>query len=725
MTGKKKILCIIGIIALILAGVVSCLFFTGNVTDAAGLVDETLNAENLYSKYALKNYQLDFYVSKSGGWLPWNWGDSIGKNVMYGLYSLTNVLWTLNLYLSNATGYIVQEAYSLDFIGDMADSIGGNIQTLAGVSASGFSADGLYMQFLPWLIVIVGGYVAYHGLVKHEISKAVQGFLNFVLVFACSAAFIAYSPEYIGAVNEFSVDMSTAMLDIGTKITVPGSNVQGGDGVDRIRDSLFSVQIYQPWLLLQYGTTDEEAIGTERIEALLGVSPSDGELRENATITEVEEYQNMNMSTPEVAGRLGMIFFLLIFNLGISVFVFLLTGIMLLSQILFIIFSMYLPISFLISMIPSQQGKWQQAVMKVFNTIMNRAGITMIITVTFCISSMIYSITAGYPFFLIAFLQIVIFAGTFIELRELLGIFSLQSGDTDKLGRRMFYRPYRRMRMGMRRMTRRMRRAGRMGMTGAVMKSASDRRQESSGTRGKPERRNGGITEKDIRPNIGNKIGKKVGTAVDMPNRINDKIKQKIEKVADFPVNAKYAVHSVGKSFKRELAEGKTGRQERQKWRQEEKAFKREEMAEEAGRRKEKRVQAQKRGFVQYQNQKGQTENKAAENGKRKGTGDKWNDLGKVPKGAEVNRSRKPVMTEQKKQTGKTQKNIQANKKNTSEERKSVLIQSKENMGQKKVPGNKLKNAEISLKTASYTPSVKEKDGRQKLTLKNTGERKK
>ena len=43
---------------------------------------------------------------------------------MYGLYAITNFIWTISLYLSNATGYLIQEAYSLDFISSTADSIG-------------------------------------------------------------------------------------------------------------------------------------------------------------------------------------------------------------------------------------------------------------------------------------------------------------------------------------------------------------------------------------------------------------------------------------------------------------------------------------------------------------------------------------------------------------------------------------------------------------------------
>lgn len=63
----------------------------GNAVQATGLVDETIDTSNEYSKYGLNQYQLDYYVDNSWGWLPWNWSDGIGQSVMYGLYAITNL----------------------------------------------------------------------------------------------------------------------------------------------------------------------------------------------------------------------------------------------------------------------------------------------------------------------------------------------------------------------------------------------------------------------------------------------------------------------------------------------------------------------------------------------------------------------------------------------------------------------------------------------------------
>ena len=566
---KKKIFHFLKMALFVVALSLILLSLLGTVAHATGLVDDTINAENLYSKYPLSNYQLDFYVDNSWSWLPWNWLDGIGKSVQYGLYCITNFVWTISLYLSNATGYVVQEAYKLDFINDMADSIGKSIQTLAGVTANGFSNSGFYVGFLLLIILVVGLYVAYTGLIKRETSKALHAVINFVVVFVLSASFIAYAPDYIKKINEFSSDISTASLDLGTKIMLPNSDSEGKDSVDLIRDSLFSIQVEQPWLLLQFGNSNAEEIGTDRVDALVSASPEDedGKTREEVVKTEIEDNDNNNLTIPQVVNRLGMVFFLLFFNLGITIFVFLLTGMMLFSQILFIIFAMFLPISFLLSMIPSQENLAKQAIVRVFNTIMTRAGITLIVTVAFSISSMFYNISTDYPFFMVAFLQIVCFAGIFIKLGDLMNMFSLNAGDSQNMGRRIFRRPYLFMRHRARRMEHRIARAVSAGgisggVAGAVAGSAvAGKRAERKNTASKENRGN-------TTSSMGQRAGSKVGAVLDTKNKVKDKANAVKENIKDMPTQTAYAVYSAKEKAKSSVSDFKRGMVQEQKSRQ-------------------------------------------------------------------------------------------------------------------------------------------------------------
>ena len=562
---KRKILHFLKMALFVVALSLILLSLLGTVAHATGLVDDTINAENLYSKYPLSNYQLDFYVDNSWSWLQWNWLDGIGKSVQYGLYCITNFVWTISLYLSNATGYVVQEAYKLDFINDMADSIGKSIQTLAGVTENGFSSTGFYVGFLLLIILVVGMYVAYTGLIKRETSKALHAVINFVVVFVLSASFIAYAPDYIKKINEFSSDISTASLDLGTKIMLPNSDSEGKDSVDLIRDSLFSIQVEQPWLLLQFGNSNTEEIGADRVEALVSASPEDedGKTREEVVKTEIEDNDNNNLTIPQVVNRLGMVFFLLFFNLGITIFVFLLTGMMLFSQILFIIFAMFLPISFLLSMIPSYESMAKQAIVRVFNTIMTRAGITLIVTVAFSISSMFYNISTDYPFFMVAFLQIVCFAGIYMKLGDLMSMFSLNANDSRSMGRRIFRRPYLYLAHRARRMERRL--AGAVtagGVAGAVAgSSVAGKRAERKNTASKENRGN-------TTSSMGQRAGSKVGAVLDTKNKVKDKANAVKENIKDMPTQTAYAVYSAKEKAKSSVSDFKRGMVQEQQSRQ-------------------------------------------------------------------------------------------------------------------------------------------------------------
>lgn len=376
-TQKIKRIAITAFIVVVMA-FVFCNLFTVQA-HAAGLLDETIDATHEFSKYSINNYQLDFYVDTRWDWLPWNWKDGLGKTVQYAFYMFTNLIWTMNLYMSNAVGYLIQQAYDLDFISSAADTVGKNIQLITGISPNGFDTTGLFPGMIALITLMVGLYCIYAACVKHEITKALHAALNYAVVFIASFCLIAYAPSAIKGLNEFSSDISNGVINASAKILAPDAT-NTSTGVATIRDCLFGIQVKQPWLLMQFGDTDVETIGEERVNGLLGTSPktNKGEDREEVVKSEIEDYDNGNLTITEVNNRLGLSFVFLIFNIIISVFAVALAGSMLLSQVLFLINAMFLPISLLISMIPAFSGTSKRAVVSLFNTIMLRVGTTLL-----------------------------------------------------------------------------------------------------------------------------------------------------------------------------------------------------------------------------------------------------------------------------------------------------------------------------------------------------------
>ena len=293
------------------------------------------------------------------------------------------------------------------------------------------------------------------------------------------------------------------------------------------------------------------------------------ETRETVVKTEIEDNDNDNLTIPQVVNRLGMVFFLLIFNLGITIFIFLLTGMMLFSQILFIIYAIFLPVSFLLSMIPTYENMAKQAVVRVFNAIMTRAGITLIVTVAFSISSMFYNISTDYPFFMVAFLQIICFAGIYMKLGELMSMFSLNANDSQQIGRRIFRRPMVFMRHRARRMEHGIARAVGAGSVAGAVAGASVARAGKPATNQPPKKR------ENTSASMGSRVGSAVGAVMDTKNKVRDSASSLKENVKDLPTQAGYAVHSAKQKAKDNVSDFKRGVVEERENRQEQRTQKR------------------------------------------------------------------------------------------------------------------------------------------------------
>ncbi len=200
--------------------------------------------------------------------------------------------------------------------------------------------------------------------------------------------------------------------------------------------------------------------------------------------------------------------------------------------------------------------------MRVFNTIMTRAGITLIVTVAFSISSMFYNISTDYPFFMVAFLQIVCFAGIYMKLGDLMSMFSLNADDSQSMGRRIFRRPYLFMPHRARRMERRL--AGAVtagGVAGAVAGSTISNRKPTRNTATKDSRGN-------TTSSMGQRAGSKVGAVLDTKNKVKDKANAVKENIKDMPTQTAYAVYSAKEKAKSSVSDFKRGMVQEQQSRQ-------------------------------------------------------------------------------------------------------------------------------------------------------------
>lgn len=422
-------------VAFLITIVIVALFTTlGGITYARGLVEDTTGGGNLFNALPLMRYQLDYHDSGGGFWSRWSLTANVASQVNFGLYIITNALWAMGLWISSAAGYVVQEAFRFDLIGLSVEHIASNIQNIAGISRDGrFISGGLFSYLIPFIIVGVGAYVGVVGGIKKQTSKAVSAILNLVIVGILSLLFIASAATYINRINSFSTELANAALTAGIRMVNPDGQTQSNNSTDStiatdaIRDILFDLQIRQPWLILQFGSTNMEEIGTERIAMILGYTHN-SDARLELIESEVDDLENTHMSPAMVGLRFGTFFVLGIFSFGVSLFAIFLSAKSILVQILFILFATYLPISLLLSLIPGFESTARRAIMKLFNIILMRAGVIFIMVGTFSIVTLVFSMTGSTPFLIVLIIQIAVLVGAYTQFDNILDMMSLRDG---------------------------------------------------------------------------------------------------------------------------------------------------------------------------------------------------------------------------------------------------------------------------------------------------------
>ncbi|HJD45826.1 MAG TPA: hypothetical protein H9909_03180 [Candidatus Mediterraneibacter norfolkensis] len=338
------------------------------------------------------------------------------------LNAIANMIFWIAKTLSYFFGWVLEQAYTVDFIGEMIDLISVNIQKIAGVDQNGFRATGLLPALAPILILLAGVYLIWVGAIKQQVAKAASNLAAFILVFILGMGAVAYSGSYLNMINDFQRGLNQEIMDISAQIVNDGDS-----SVSQMRDNLFIVMVKTPYLLFQYGTSNIDEIGEDRVEELLSAEPGSEE-RANLVKVEVEERQNNAMKAENLGERVGMTLVVLVVDLIVGVCVMILSALMIMGQVLFVLYTSFFPVALTFSLFPSSGERLKRLLNKCMETIMIRPGITIILTLVFSLSMVCYNLSSGSSFLWMMFLQAVIYITAVYKCKELLGFVQIGGG---------------------------------------------------------------------------------------------------------------------------------------------------------------------------------------------------------------------------------------------------------------------------------------------------------
>lgn len=389
------------------------------------LVPQDTNAKKIgdvdlkYNDYPMHHYELDTYIDTEGNFWPWNWGEAAGEGIFAAMMEMINAVWQLNILLANLTMLMVSEAFELDFVKNVTKQLGEAIQALAGFGPNGFSENGLFPILITFVITITGAWAVYVGIIKRETSTAWSGLLSSLIVFVCALGFFSNASTFLGGLNSWSSDIQGDVLGVSASIVDPKNSYDADEGIASIRNQMYDLMIYKPYLLMQYGTT---TANEGDVEELLKVDPIlKKKDRQKLVEEQVTEEKNTMMSADGVSQRAAFVPLLFIANSIMGICLLMLSASIILYQILFLVLALFAPIALLIGLVP----KWQQTavnwISKLLHALLMKIGIALFLTIMFAVSAILYRATdnSNLGYLTIMLIQIIAFVGIWMKRKDL------------------------------------------------------------------------------------------------------------------------------------------------------------------------------------------------------------------------------------------------------------------------------------------------------------------
>ncbi|HAA5650180.1 TPA_asm: hypothetical protein GF125_01700 [Listeria monocytogenes] len=321
--------------------------------------------------------------------------------------ALSNIMFSVNHIVVLGVDRALDLLNSLDPINKFADKMS---------NISGNTFDTLKRTFVPLLWVFAITYMGYILIAKNNLRDSGKRFMLFIAVMLIGTWYAHNAGDLVKATNNVASDAQAKLLVISSDLLQmdkgktdsvygQGSKIKAGEEAEGtttlLRNIYFDLALKKPYLIANYGTTNETAINKKtdskkkdysRIDKLLSYKLSDEadkKRQDYVTKSEVEKYDNENMATGNVWSQVGFSMIaplasivLAIPFLGVAVMNFLIQFVIVL--LIFIIVFM-----FLISLIPQYGMTGFKGIGYLFGAFAMKILMFLLITLLYVISYMI------------------------------------------------------------------------------------------------------------------------------------------------------------------------------------------------------------------------------------------------------------------------------------------------------------------------------------------------
>ncbi|HAC4841860.1 TPA_asm: hypothetical protein GZU98_14405 [Listeria monocytogenes] len=321
--------------------------------------------------------------------------------------ALSNIMFSVNHIVVLGVDRALDLLNSLDPINKFADKMS---------SISGNTFDTLKRTFVPLLWVFAIAYMGYILIAKNNLRDSGKRFMLFIAVILIGTWYAHNAGDLVKATNNVASDAQAKLLVISSDLLQmdkgksdsvygQGSKIKAGEEAEGtttlLRNIYFDLALKKPYLIANYGTTNETAINKKadskkndynRVDKLLSYKLSDEADKERQTFiknSEVKEYSNENMATGNVWSQVGFSMIAPLASIVLSV-PFLGVAVMnFLIQFVIVLLIFVIVFMFLISLIPQYGMTGFKGVGYLFGAFAMKILMFLLITLLYLISYMI------------------------------------------------------------------------------------------------------------------------------------------------------------------------------------------------------------------------------------------------------------------------------------------------------------------------------------------------
>jgi hypothetical protein len=331
-----------------------------------------------------KEYPLEHYQGLSTA-------SDLGKTSFIGF---SNGIFWLDKFFYQGIDYGINLMSSQTIIGDWTDT------TLGMAKALWTEAK---KEYLVYIVIIVGLVFIWQAMAMMDIVRGLKTVVCFVGVFLLATFFFNHGGTVIKETNAVNENMQGSVLKVGTFLSGMSEEIpedQTKEGVTAmIRNTYFNLAVLRPYLLMNYGTTNEEALlknDPKRLDKILKLSRSSlyEEKLKAAVKNEAGEGKNDYMSDSDlgVNSKFGMSLGSLILVLGVGIPLLILALANFLVQIMILACILVLAISFFVSMIPQFRQSFVKPLTKVFGLIVSQSFLVIFLLFVLLIMTILDSV---------------------------------------------------------------------------------------------------------------------------------------------------------------------------------------------------------------------------------------------------------------------------------------------------------------------------------------------